>query len=381
MRALHLVKTSTGAEWALRQMRELVELGVDVHVAVPEGGPTVPAYKEAGVVVHPHQFDFPLTSIRTLPRISRALRALVGRVQPDILHSHFVGTTLTMRVALGRSHPTPRVFQVPGPLHLEHAFYRRAELLTAGRADYWVGSCQWTCERYRRSGIASRRVFLSYYGTDLARFTPGPRGTLRQALGLTADTRIVGMVAFMYAPKRLLGHTRGLKGHEDLIDAMALCIRKEPRLVCVFVGGAWNHATDYENRVRAYGRRRLGDRAVFLGTRPDVLDLYRDIDVAVHPSISENLGGAVESLLMGVPTIATNVGGFPDVVRHGETGWLVPPRSPARLAEVILDALDNPEQSRAMASRGRVRVCELADIRKNAREIADIYQTILQCHG
>ena len=81
-------------------------------------------------------------------------------------------------------------------------------------------------------------------------------------------------------------------------------------------------------------------------TRSDVAELYSDLDVVVHPSRSENLGGALESLALGVPTIATNVGGFPDLVTHHETGWLVPPKSPTHITGAIMDAFSDPQASR-----------------------------------
>ncbi len=62
MRVLQLLKTSDGVSWALRQMRELVALGVDVHVLMPTDGSLVPLYREAGVVVHEGQ---PSLSIRS----------------------------------------------------------------------------------------------------------------------------------------------------------------------------------------------------------------------------------------------------------------------------------------------------------------------------
>lgn len=376
MRVLHLVKTSTGGAWAMRQMRELVSLGVEVHVALPPGGPLVPAYQEAGAIVHFSQFDFPARQPWRFPSIARCLRRLVLELKPDIIHSHFVGTTLTMRLALGRSHPTPRVFQVPGPLHLEHGFFRRAELATAGPLDWWVGTCRWTVERYQRSGVPTERVFLSYYGTDIDCFADRKRGTLRRELGLGADTRVVGMVAYMYAPRPCLGQSRGLKGHEDLIEAVALCFDRTPRFICVFVGGAWGGASSYERRVREYAAARCGDRAVFLGTRTDVVEVYPDFDVLAIPSLSENVGGAVESLLAGVPTVATNVGGLPDLIEDGETGWLVPPHSPARLAGAIMEALSDPPLAQLRATRGRARARALFDCRTTAGEVLEIYGAI-----
>ncbi|WZP00182.1 glycosyltransferase family 4 protein [Isosphaeraceae bacterium EP7] len=378
MRVLHLVKTSLGAGWALRQMRELVRLGVEVHAAMPSGGPLVPLYEAAGVTVHRGQFDFPTRDPWSWPALRRRARELVSGIRPDLIHSHFVGTTLTMRLALGRDHPVPRLFQVPGPLHLEHAAFRRAELLVAGRSDRWVGACRWTCDRYRASGIPDDRVFLSYYGTNPESFGDRAPGTLRAELGCDARTKLVGMVAYMYAPKRFLGQVRGLKGHEDFIDALALVREHDPEVLGVCIGGAWEGATAYATRVRAYAGSRLGVHLRFLGTRADVAELYPDLDVAVHPSHSENVGGAVESLLAGIPTIATNVGGFPDLVIHGKTGRLVPPRDPARLASSILETLEDPTSARAMAVRGRALARTMFDARSCAAEIRDIYRKILE---
>ena len=377
MRALHLVKTSVGATWALRQMRELVKLGVEVHVALPPNGHLEPHYQRSGVVVHRLQTDFPIGKPWLLRERLGELRALVSSTQPDIIHSHFVGTTLTSRLALGKEKGPPRVFQVPGPLHLEHPFFRKLDMLTAGSKDTWIASCQWTRDCYLNMGVSKSRVFLSYYGVDLDHFAPGARGKLRHELGLGDKTKVIGMVAYVYAPKSYLGQKRGLKGHEDLIDAVAICRRRLPDLKTVFIGGAWNGAIAYERKVREYAMKKCGEQAVFLGTRSDVAQLYPDFDIAVHPSHSENVGGAVESLLSRVPTIATNVGGFPDVVIPGKTGWLVPPRAPEALAETLVEALGDAAHARELASAGREKVSELLDIRQNAREIKKAYETIL----
>lgn len=354
-------------------------MGVEVHVALPPGGPLVPSYKAAGITIHPLNLDFPLNQLWCLPKVLRGMKTLVSKVRPDIIHSHFVGTTLTMRLALGKNHPIPRVFQVPGPLHLKHKLLRWGELLTAGKKDYWVGSCEWTCRRYCDSGISRARLFLSYYGTDLENFARQKSGVLRNELGVDSSVKLVGLVAFMYAPKRYLRQTRGTKGHEDLIDAIAICLETEPNLMGVFVGGAWKHATAYEEQVRAYGKEKCKDRAVFLGTRNDVPQIYPDLDVAVHPSTySENVGGAVESLLAGRPTIATAVGGLPDLVRDGETGWLVPPRRPHLLAQAILGVLSDPDEAAARASRGQALAQTMFDVKRTAEEIAEIYQQIME---
>lgn len=375
MRALHLVKTSVGATWALRLVRELVALGVEVHVAMPAGGLSA-QYEQVGARVHAFQADVAVRAPWRIPSQLQAFRKLVQRVTPDVIHSHFVGTTLCMRLALGRHSTIPRFFQVPGPLHLEHPVFRTLELRCASRADHWIGSCEWTCDRYRSLGVPDAKVFKSYYGLDASGWQRPPPGTLRQELGVGRDTPIVGMVAYFYAPKRYLGQTRGLKGHEDLIDAMVTVRASRPAARVVFVGGPWGRAQAYADRVQQYARARLGDAAVFLGTRHDVPALYADFNVVVHPSLSENVGGALESQLLGVPTIATNVGGFPDAVRDGETGWLVPPRSPARLAEAIESALVDSSRAQAMALEGQRQARERFDLRKNAEAVVRAYRSV-----
>jgi glycosyltransferase involved in cell wall biosynthesis len=315
-------------------------------VALPGPGPRVESYKASGAVVHFIETDLAqLVRQGSLWRARQDLRDLVTAVGPDLIHSHFVGATLTMHTMLGRHSPIPRVFQVPGPLHLEHVLPRTAEIRAAGLRDYWVRSCTDIRDRYLRLGLPPERVFCSVYGTDLDRYRRVEAGPLRQSLQPTPQSAVIGMVAFMYAPKRYLGQTRGLKGHEDLIDAVAMLLGHGLDVVAVFVGGAWNGCTGYQAAVERYGRQKLGDRAIFLSTRSDIPELYSTFDVAVQPSHTESLGGAMEAMLLEVPTIASDVGGLRDLVQDPATGWLVPPRSPEKLADAIHAALRDPAEA------------------------------------
>lgn len=381
MRVLQLIKIGVGATWAERQIAQLVRHGIEVHVAVPDG-PMVARYRAAGAHVHVEDVGLSMGHPRQTAHALHTLRRIVADVQPDLIHSHFVSTTVAMRVALGPNHPIPRVFQVPGPLHLENPVTRVGELAVAGSADYWIGSCEWTCERYQRSGVSPDRVFHSVYGVDLEQFVPRrPPGRLRGEHGLAATAPVVGLVAYMYAPRWWLGQRVGIKGHEDLIDALAIVRRSHPDVVGVFVGGPWQGAHAYARRVEAYGRERLGRAAIFLGTRPDVPDLYSEMDLVVHPSHSENLGGASESMLLGRPTIATRVGGLPDLVKDGETGWLVPPNSPAALAAAIRDVLQRPDEAARRAAAGQALARRLMDVRRTGAEVAEIYRRISASHA
>lgn len=374
MRTLQLIKTTRGASWALRQVRVLRSLGVEVDVVLPDEEGLAEAYRQAGARVHILQTDIArLKSPSAFLKARRAFRKLVAEVRPDVIHSHFVGTTLFMRLALGQSGPV-RIFQVPGPLHLENPVTRLGELASAGARDHWIASCRHTRDVYLSAGVGEGRVGLSYYGLKLDELRRAAPVRLRDQLGVGPGTAIIGMVSYIYAPKRWLGQKRGLKGHEDLIDAVRLLVEAGRDCVVVFVGGAWVGAESYEARVKAYARTALGDRAIFLGNRDDVAGLYPSFDVAVHPSHSENLGGAVESLAAGVPTVATDIGGFPDVVLPGVTGWLAPPRAPEALSRAISEALDDPVRARRYAAAGSDRVDDLLDVERNGVEIKNLYQ-------
>jgi glycosyltransferase involved in cell wall biosynthesis len=381
LRALHLVKTTAGADWALRQMGELVSAGCEVHVALPNDTGLAGRYRRAGVTVHVVPCDLDSRRPWRMASRIRGLRRLVGRLEPDVVHSHFVGTTLLARLALGPRSSLPRVFQVPGPLHLEHRGPRWVELVTGSASDVWIATCRRTRELYLASGVPSDRVYLSYYGLDVSPDippdVPPDFGSLRHELGLPGSRKLVGMVAYVYPPRTLLGQRRGIKGHEDLVDALALCRRRGVDAQGIFVGGAWGDARRYESRVRAYAAARLGPAATFLGTRDDVSSLYPQLDVAVHPSHSENVGGAGASLLAEVPTVATRVGGLPDFVLPGRTGWLVPPRDPEALSEAIGEVLSDPERAHRMARAGRRMVVEHLDVRRTAREVVSIYERLL----
>src|SRR5688572_24737810 len=98
MRTLHLLKTSVGARWALLQLRELVRQGLECHVVLPAEAALAAQYRAAGVTVHVMDLNVtPMTP--EFFRRAQALRGLVRRLSPDVVHSHFVATTVLMRFA------------------------------------------------------------------------------------------------------------------------------------------------------------------------------------------------------------------------------------------------------------------------------------------
>ena len=378
MKILQVVKTNRGATWALNQAIFLKKIGVEIITVMPEcnKGNAI-KYRESGMQVIAGDWSLPVTKPWKFFSKRNEIRKVVKEISPDLIHLHFVTNVLMCRMALHKD-KTPRLFQVPGPLHLENKLTNFVERHTATKSDYWAGACKKTCAIYRDKGIADERVFLAYYGV--------PQKNTEQSDGLPIlhtefhipeNKKIIAMVSYFYRPKKLLGQKRGLKGHEDFIDAMKLVMEKHDDVIPVVIGNAWDGAEKYEQEVKRYAKEQLGDRIVFTGYRSDVYRLYPEIDIVVHPSHSENLGGAAESLMLAVPTISSDVGGFPDIVNPGETGCLVKSKDPSDLAEKIEWALENPDKMKAMAQNGQRLVNKLLDLNNTAKVVYSVYKQII----
>lgn len=379
MRVLHISKTNEGGRWAALQVGELVRAGVEVEVALPalEGG-LMDLWKASGARLHTADLNFPLRQPWLAGAVFKRVRRLVDEVRPDLIHSHFVSTTLTLRAALGPSAGVPRLFQVPGPLHLEHWLYRESELASAGAADYWIAASRCTQSLYRNAGVAPGRVFLSYYPVENLPASAAVAG-LRARWGIPREALLIGNINMFYKPKRYLGQWIGLKAHEHVLEALRIVTAARANVYGVLAGGPWGNATEYFESLRRRAQKISPGRIVLPGPLApgDVLRAWREFDCAVHVPLSENCGGVVEPLLAGVPVIAGRVGGLPEVVIDGVSGITVPIRNPRVLAGAILEVLDRREVHLSMARLGGQLVSQMFSARRTAGEIKRIYEYVL----
>jgi len=382
MKALHLLKTSEGGNFAARQAARLVANGVEIHAVLPSrDGAAVQLWESTGAVLHFANLDFPVQEPWRISERLRTMRDLVERIRPDVIHSHFFGTTLIMRYALGKTHLTPRFFQVPGPLHLENRVFRAWELSSSGPSDSWIASSDYIKSLYLQAGISAERVSRSYYGLAIDLNIQRTSFRLHDHLGLAHSTKLIGNVSYMYAPKLYLGQTVGLKCHEDLIDAMAAVNAVREDTYGVLIGGPWGRrAHGYEQRLRDRAFKKGHGRILLLGvlSREMIDSVWTDFTLVAHVPLSENCGGVVEPLLSAVPVIASRVGGLPEIVEDGVTGDLVPVRSPLTLSEKILKVLENPLAAKERAQKGQARVRKLFDINQTSAQIDSLYEAALK---
>ena len=380
MKVLHLCKSSRGARWASAQAQVLTRRGIEVHVALPDlEGPVTREWIANGAQVH--RIDYmlsPLLPVATISSLDQ-LRRLVGFIEPDLIHSHHVKAAIMARLALRGRYPVPRVFQVPGPLHMEKFAFRILELSTATAGDYWIATSRATLSHYLRAGITRERVFLSYAGTENKRFTEQRTGQLRRRLGLADSEFLVGNISYIYGPKWYFMQRVGLKCHEDLIEGISLAAEKDRSIRGVLIGGPWGTDSTYFEKLRRYARKRSGRAVIMPGAfnQEEVASAIWDFDCAAHVPMSENCGGAVEPLLCGIPTITSRIGGLVEMVMDGSTGVTVPVRDPSALSEAILYVRHHYRTMCEQAHIGRMLVQTMFDVNRTALEVEEIYRYVL----
>ena len=166
---------------------------------------------------------------------------------------------------------------------------------------------------------------------------------------------------------------RPVKRVGDTVRTLAE-VRRTRDAVLVLVGDGPDRAP-VEALSGALGVR---DSVAFAGERRSLGDLFAHADLFLLPSEQESFGlAALESLASGVPVVASEVGGVPEVVTHGETGWLVPAGNPRAMAAAVLSLLDDPPRRVRMGRAARARALGLFQPGPLVSRVEEIYREVL----
>jgi glycosyltransferase involved in cell wall biosynthesis len=166
------------------------------------------------------------------------------------------------------------------------------------------------------------------------------------------------------------------KGYDTFLGAAATVSREMPEVRFLAVG----KGTDSEKMKNAVARHELEGAVTLAGYRPDVPDILSAVDLLVNcPKSREGLSViALEAMATGLPVIATNVGGIPEIVRDGETGLLVPPDDPDALARAMVRLLSDAELASRLADAGARLVREELSVDKMVERTEALYREILE---
>lgn len=297
-------------------------------------------------------------------RWARRLRALLESQPVDVLHAHSPYPAGFGRI-VSRTLPASIRPRLVYTLHNTWTSFAKPSRLLNGATMPMDDADLAVSEQVRSTLPArlARRTEVLVHGIDLAAArAQADRAGLRAELGMDADEIVFGTVA----------NLRAQKDYPNLLAAARLLVDRGVAVRILAVGQG-----PLEQEIRAeHARLGLGDALVLLGERSDALRVMSACDGFVLASNNEGLPVALmEALALGLPVVATAVGGVPEAIVDSESGVLVPPRNPAALADAIADLARDPERRTVMASSATAAAADF-DIARTVERLEAVYRNL-----
>ena len=330
----------------------------------------------------------------------RHLRRLLGELDPDIVHTHsakggvlgrYAAWSLRKEVAKACCSKLEKVEQAkvvlrgrPGVVHTIHGLsfhpfqsvrlnrlYVAAEKRAAVRCDVLISVAAAMTEQSLAAGVGQESQYVKIFsGMEVEQYlsTPSPEqiADTRAQLGIPDEAVVIAKVARLFE----------LKGHEYVIEAARRLQDKYPQVVWLFIGdGSWRERI--EKQIAEAG---LSDQFVLTGlVRPERIGpLLQASDALVHCSLREGLARALpQALLCGKPAVSFDVDGAREIVRNGETGYLVEARDVDGLTGALEKVIGDPEGQRRMGLAGRELCRETFDHRMMVEQIERVYEALV----
>jgi glycosyltransferase involved in cell wall biosynthesis len=236
--------------------------------------------------------------------------------------------------------------------------------------DFVIANSEATYRFHRRWNLVPRRrIEVVHYVLDLERFTNVPasaREQLRQEWKIDGHSPVAAIIGDVIPRK---AHLCAVRAWREVTVAI-------PDSRLLFVGEEKD--ARYVKLVKAEAKK-LGveNKILWTGYRRDIPAVMQALDVCLSAAREESFGLTIpEAMAAGRAVVATNVGGVPENLRHGETGLLVPPGNPAALAQALIQALADTEWRKACGQRARRQVLEQYDGRRQLQQIETIYEQV-----
>ena len=298
----------------------------------------------------------------------RQLEQLFRRDPPDILHTYFFwsvvyGRLLKARGVVRRLVENREDMGFDTGAH-EHAWYA----LTRRLPDRVI--CVSDAVRdvvLEAEGLPASRVEVVRNGIRLSGPTPDPRpGDLRRELGIPPHSPVVLMVA---------NYDRPVKGVLHFLESLPIIRGELPQSRFILLGGG-RRESEVRARARALG---IDDVLLMPGFREDVHRFFALADLSVLTSLSEGLSITIlESMRQGVPVVVTDVGGNPEIVRQGRTGFLVPPAEPRPFADAVIRLLRDSALRERFGREARRVISEEFNLEGVVERYGRIYDEVLR---
>lgn len=371
LRVLHVIGGGEfgGAERHILNLATAIDPDVvEVSVCCLFADPFVGVAREAGIKSYSipmrHKMDFSIVT---------KLREKIIKDKIDIVHTHGVRANLVGRLAAKMSGVGTVITTVHSMLAQDYpnTFSRFANMFieraSRSMTSHFIAVSGGLQKALIKQGIPEKKITVVYNGLDPKLFRrKDPISTeWRDKSGIASGIPLVAIV----------GRLHPVKGHQYFLKAAAK-ILKERQNIHFLVVGSGPERDDLEELTDSLG---ITKHVTFTGFISNVYDLIPELNLLVVPSLWEGFGlTALEAMAVGVPVVATSVGGLPEIVEHGTTGLLVPPADEALLAKNIVWVLEHPQEAKEMATAAKGVVEEKFTAEAMARKTEGVYRRMLE---
>ena len=311
------------------------------------------------------------------PAVLLTLYSRFRRLRPDVVCTHMSKAGAVGRVAAWLARVPVRVHTFHGHVFSGHfspaktRFFVELEKRLARISTRIIVLGERQQREITALGVGRPEQFVQVpLGLDLSAFLEAEKhsGELRKELAIPQDAPLAAIVA------RLVP----IKNHAVFLRAAKLVCGSLPAARFLIVGDG-PERRGLEALTEQLG---LKGRVIFLGFRDDLPRIYADCDATVLSSDNEGMPVAlIESLAAATPAVATDVGETREVIRDGESGFVVPPSDPEALAAALLELLRSPERAKQMGLAGRRHVYPRFSIERLAADTAGLFRSLLQEKG
>jgi glycosyltransferase involved in cell wall biosynthesis len=228
---------------------------------------------------------------------------------------------------------------------------------------------EWLVEQ----GYQDSRISVIKNGVDMSRYTGlGNSAHIRRELGIPDSSPIVVMIARLNPQK----------GVDEFIRAASLLRLSHPDVRFLIVGaklqfqeGVFSHDREYLQELNQLAADLgVAESVIFAGHRTDTPEILAQAAISVLPSHSEGLSNTLlESMAAGIPTVATNVGGNPELVKDQVNGILIPVKSPEHLAQAMRVILDDSQLAQRFGRQARIMANENFSLEKMTADTQALY--------
>ncbi len=313
-----------------------------------------------------------VTPLNKRPKIDLAmllrLRQMMRAQKIAIVHTHVFTANLWGRLAALLAGVPVLITHEHSTFTVENRFRRGIEAVLMRRTHKMIAVSENLRSRLvSEGGFAPGAVLTIHNGLRLheSAWRAARREQLRQELGLKKFAHVIGTV----------GRFEPRKNYPLLMAAMQMVLQRHPNTALLMIG-----AGPEEEKLRQQARNAgMNEQVIFTGYRSDIADLLGVMSTFCLSSTTEGISMAIlEALLAGVPVVATQVGGNPEIIPDRTFGILVPSGDATALAEALNETLSNRDDALKAALRGQARVRELFSEEHMIRRIEKLYADCLK---